>query len=49
VHDHRDVLNAFQRGAAKSARQAMTKHIEHAGQLLATHIESGAAERAKVP
>ena len=48
VHDHRDVLDAFQRGASKSARLAMTKHIDHAGELLATHIETGAAERARI-
>lgn len=48
VHDHREVLDAFRRGAAKAARLAMTQHIEHAGELLATHIERGAAERAQL-
>ncbi len=48
VHDHREVLDAFRRGASKSARVAMTKHIEHAGELLAIHIESGAAQRAQL-
>ncbi len=32
-------------GAAKAARLAMTQHIEHAGELLAIHIESVAAQR----
>jgi DNA-binding GntR family transcriptional regulator len=45
VHDHRAVLDAFRRGASKSARTAMTEHIVHAGELLAIHIESGAAQR----
>jgi DNA-binding GntR family transcriptional regulator len=44
VHDHREVLDAFRRGAAKAARAAMHKHIVHAGELLAIHIESGAAQ-----
>ncbi len=48
VNDHREVLDAFRRGAPKAARVAMTKHIEHAGELLATHIENGAAERARL-
>ena len=48
VHDHRDVLDAFRRSAAKAARLAMTKHIEHSGELLATHIESGAEKRAQL-
>jgi DNA-binding GntR family transcriptional regulator len=48
VHDHREVLDAFRRSASKAARLSMTKHIEHAGELLATHIESGAAERAQL-
>jgi DNA-binding GntR family transcriptional regulator len=43
VHDHREILDAFRRGAAKAARLAMSQHIEHAGELLAIHIESGAA------
>jgi DNA-binding GntR family transcriptional regulator len=47
VHDHREILDAFRRGAAKAARQAMSEHIEHAGELLAIHIESGAAQRAQ--
>ena len=45
VHDHREVLDAFRRGASKAARSAMTEHIVHAGELLAIHIESGAAQR----
>jgi len=45
VHDHRTVLDAFRRGASKAARSAMKKHIVHAGELLAIHVESGAAER----
>jgi DNA-binding GntR family transcriptional regulator len=44
VHDHRAVLDAFRRGASKSARTAMTEHIVHAGELLAIHIESGTAQ-----
>jgi DNA-binding GntR family transcriptional regulator len=47
VHDHREILDAFRRGAAKAARLAMSQHIEHAGELLAIHIESGAAQRAQ--
>jgi DNA-binding GntR family transcriptional regulator len=45
VHDHRAVLDAFRRGASRLARSAMTEHIEHAGELLAIHIESGAAQQ----
>ena len=45
VHDHREILDAFRRGAAKAARLAMTQHIEHAGELLAIHVESVAAQR----
>jgi DNA-binding GntR family transcriptional regulator len=49
VHDHREVLDAFRRGASKAARAAMTEHIVHAGELLAIHIESGAAQREQPP
>jgi DNA-binding GntR family transcriptional regulator len=49
VHDHREVLDAFRRGASKAARLSMAKHIEHAGELLAIHIESGVAERGQLP
>ncbi|MDQ1749365.1 MAG: hypothetical protein QOE71_421 [Pseudonocardiales bacterium] len=45
VHDHRAILDAFRRAASRLARSAMTEHIEHAGELLAIHIESGAAQR----
>jgi DNA-binding GntR family transcriptional regulator len=45
VHDHRAVLDAFRRSASKTARTAMTEHIVHAGELLAIHIESGAAQQ----
>jgi DNA-binding GntR family transcriptional regulator len=45
VHDHRALLDAFQRGASKTARSAMTDHIVHAGELLAIHIENGMAKR----
>ena len=48
VHDHRALLDAFQRGAPKTARSAMTEHIVHAGELLAIHIESVAAKRGKL-
>jgi hypothetical protein len=48
VHDHREVLDAFRRNASKAARLSMTKHIEHAGELLAIHIESGVAERGQL-
>lgn len=48
LHDHREILDAFRRSASKAARLAMTKHIEHAGELLATHIETGATERARL-
>ena len=47
VHDHRALLDAFQRGAPKMARAAMMEHITHAGELLATHIESVSAKRSK--
>ncbi|MGH3273487.1 MAG: GntR family transcriptional regulator, partial [Streptosporangiaceae bacterium] len=49
VHDHREVLDAFRRGDAEAARAAMTEHIVHAGELLAIHIESGAAARGHEP
>jgi DNA-binding GntR family transcriptional regulator len=45
VHDHRAVLDAFRKRAPRSAQIAMTAHIEHAGELLAVHVESGAARR----
>jgi len=43
VQDHREVLEAFRHGSARSARSAMTRHIEHAGELLAMHVDSEAA------
>jgi len=45
VQDHREILEAFRHGSPRAARAAMTRHIEHAGELLAIHIESQAAER----
>lgn len=45
VHDHRAILDAFRRGASRRARSAMTEHIEHAGELLAVHIETVAGQR----
>jgi DNA-binding GntR family transcriptional regulator len=41
VQDHREVLEAFCHGSARAARSSMTRHIEHAGELLALHVESG--------
>ena len=43
VHDHREILEAFRHGSARAARAAMTRHIEHAGELLAVHVESRTA------
>lgn len=45
LHDHRALLDAFRKRAPKIARVAMTEHIVHAGELLARHVESGAARR----
>jgi DNA-binding GntR family transcriptional regulator len=42
VQDHREVLEAFRQGSTRAARSAMTRHIEHAGELLAVHVESNA-------
>ncbi|HUA30208.1 MAG TPA: FCD domain-containing protein [Streptosporangiaceae bacterium] len=42
VQDHREVLQAFRDGSSRAARAAMTRHIEHAGELLAVRIESQA-------
>jgi DNA-binding GntR family transcriptional regulator len=44
VQDHREVLEAFRQGSSRAARAAMTRHIEHAGELLAVHVESQAAQ-----
>jgi len=44
VQDHREVLGAFVQGSSRAARSAMTRHIEHAGELLAVHVESRAAQ-----
>ena len=49
VHDHRALLDAFQGGAPRTARSAMTDHIVHAGELLAIHIENGMAKRGNHP
>ncbi len=49
VQDHREVLDAFRHGSSRAARAAMTRHIEHAGELLAVHIESEAAQRGTIP
>jgi DNA-binding GntR family transcriptional regulator len=43
VQDHREVLEAFLKSSPRAARAAMTRHIEHAGELLAVHVESQAA------
>ena len=48
VHDHRALLDAFRKRAPKIARVAMTEHVVHAGELLAVHVESGAARRGVV-
>jgi DNA-binding GntR family transcriptional regulator len=45
VQDHRDVLEAFRHGSPRAARAAMTRHIEHAGELLAVHVENEAGRR----
>lgn len=45
VHDHRALLEAFRKRASRSARIAMAEHVVHAGELLAVHVESGAARR----
>ena len=45
VQDHKEVLEAFQHGSPRAARAAMTRHIEHAGELLAVHVEKEAARR----
>lgn len=45
VHDHRALLDAFRKRASRTARIAMTEHVVHAGELLAVHVESGAARR----
>jgi DNA-binding GntR family transcriptional regulator len=45
VQDHRKVLEAFRHGSAEAARAAMTRHIGHAGELLAVHVEKEAARR----
>ena len=42
VQDHREILEAFRHGSARAARAGMTRHIEHAGELLAVHVESQA-------
>ncbi len=44
VQDHREVLEAFVQSSSRAARAAMTRHIEHAGELLAVHVESRAAQ-----
>jgi DNA-binding GntR family transcriptional regulator len=49
VQDHREVLEAFRNGSSRAARAAMTRHIEHAGELLAVRIESQAAQPAALP
>ena len=48
VHDHREILDAFRRGASRNARTAMSEHIMHSGELLALHIERS-AETAEDP
>jgi DNA-binding GntR family transcriptional regulator len=45
VQDHREVLEAFRNNSSRAARTAMTRHIEHAGELLAVYRESEAAQR----
>jgi DNA-binding GntR family transcriptional regulator len=49
VQDHREVLEAFRQGSSRAARAAMTRHIEHAGELLAVHVENEAARRSAPP
>jgi DNA-binding GntR family transcriptional regulator len=49
VQDHREVLEAFRHHSSRAARAAMTRHIEHAGELLAAHIDSEAALRGSTP
>lgn len=40
LHDHEDVLDALEAGDSERSREAMRKHILHAGQLLADHLRS---------
>jgi len=40
LEDHEDILAALQRADSEKAREAMRSHIIHAGDLLATHLET---------
>jgi DNA-binding GntR family transcriptional regulator len=40
VDDHRPVIEALRAGDAGAARRAMRSHIEHAGALLAEHLDA---------
>jgi DNA-binding GntR family transcriptional regulator len=44
LHDHDDVLAALEAGDAGRAREAMRRHILHAGDLLAEHLRAQAAD-----
>ena len=48
MQDHREVLEAFRNGSARTARAAMTRHVEHAGELLAKHIETASSQAAQL-
>jgi DNA-binding GntR family transcriptional regulator len=41
VEDHRPVLDALHAADENAARDAMRRHIEHAGVLLAAHLNAG--------
>jgi DNA-binding GntR family transcriptional regulator len=41
AHDHATIISALVDRDAEAARAAMTKHMENAGELLATHFEAG--------
>ena len=38
LHDHGEVLDALEAGDSERAREAMRKHIRHAGELLASNL-----------
>jgi DNA-binding GntR family transcriptional regulator len=44
VEDHYDILAALRRADADGARLAMNRHIMHAGELLAAHLDELAME-----
>ncbi|MEX5257690.1 GntR family transcriptional regulator [Kocuria arenosa] len=46
VEDHTKLLEAIRAQAPESARQAMTEHIVHSGELLAQHFDEQVAQTA---